>query len=465
MKRKCLFLYVLLILVGLNACKENDPIEDDSTPVVHGKYYATNKWIYDQMKLNYLFYKDIPDTTKLDLEQDPEAFFYTLLSTQEMGKRSYYFSYLEKADKTKSASIETGYGFEFALYPLTQTDYIIRVIYVLPNSPAEKSGIKRGDWYSQINSKAITESNYSQLYDGGAISLTQEKLTINSNNKLQRTVTGHRTLQAATTIENNPVYLDTTYTISGNKVGYLIYNSFTTGPNGYEDKTYDNKLKTVFSKFQKEGINKMILDLRFNGGGYLSSCILLSSMIIPGNSLGKLMAEEKYNDKLTKLYSNNKDYFLNSSEISGQNINQQELYVICSQFTASASELLVNALRPYMTVTLVGDTTIGKNVGSFEIDGTEKNFNYILHPITIKIYNSKMESDYADGFAPNVPFNEYKYIDDFAPLGDTNEMVLNKVLQQMGLRSAILRSASTSTTKLQIKNTSLSRKQNRLIIR
>ncbi len=459
MKHVALLIFSLISILGLSSCDKDEP--------VNSEYVKTNQWIYNSMKHDYLFYKDIPDIKKLNLNQVPDSFFVRLLSSQEKGKRSYFFSYLEKKETTtKSANVETSYGFEFTRY---NSPNGVRVIYVQPNSPASRAGIKRGDWYTAINGTAISANNYQQLISGGAITLTRAYFNASATSPATCLVTnGTINLGAATTVEDNPVFLDTVFTFNNTKVGYLVYNSFTSGPDGYTDKTYDNLLKTVFAKFKSNGINKLIIDLRFNGGGLLTSCQLLTSMILPSANLGKVMAIEEYNDIKTKEYSTlygsnyDKTYFLPAASVANQNVNQTELCVICSEFTASASELLINALKPYMSVTLVGTTTIGKNMGSYEIE--DANYNYILHPITIKIYNSLNQSDYANGFTSDVYFDEYQYGDKFLELGNIQEMVLNETLQKMGLVSST-RSISSPTLQLKMKSTSLERKNNQLILK
>ncbi|MDP4270179.1 MAG: S41 family peptidase [Bacteroidota bacterium] len=464
MKRLLLPLLLLIVLWNFSACKEDEPAlsSDSSTSVQLSDTALANQWIYSAMKLDYLFYKSLPDSASLNYNQDPQTFFNSLRSTQEE-RHGYYFSYIEKTNTTttKSSTISTSYGFEFILYPLSSSTYTARILYVQPNSPAAKSGLKRGNWIYKINGNNIMASNYSQLTSGGAVSLTM--LTYNTPTQ-KLNIGSTLSLLPATTVEDNPIFLDTTYTINNTKVGYLVYNSFTTGPTGFDDKTYDNELKSVFAKFKSNGVSKFIVDLRFNGGGYLSSCQLLTSMILPSAKLGSLMSVEEYNDKLSKVYTGNKDYFLGSSEIGSYNINQQQLYVICSQFTASASELLINSMKPYIPVTLVGDTTVGKNMGSFEV--TSSKYNYTLHPITIKIYNSLLQSNYSSGFSPEVEFNEFDDINDYLPLGDTNELLLNKVLQKMGLVSSTKSASSASSVQLKATAiSSLQRKGEQLIIK
>lgn len=459
-----IFLPIIVILIIFSACKKDEP-------TTHLENVKNNTWIYNSMKHDYLFYKDIPSMSKLDLNQDPEQFFPLLLSTQE--KRSgYTFSYIEKNLTTKSTTtsdVELSYGMEYARYDLSGWPYpfAIRVIYVIPNSVAAKAGVKRGDWFYGVNGVNFTSENVTTLLSGSAITLNKFKLTP-VNGYYTQVVDASVSLPAATMISDNPVFLDSVYTMNDNtKIGYFVYNKFSTGPAGFVDKTYDNQMKSVFARFKSKGIQRLILDLRYNKGGYLSCCQLLSSMIVPTNALGDVMAYEEFNDIIagerTASGSSAKGVisFLAASDVSTTNLNLNGLTVICSSWTASASELLVNALNPYLTnkVTLVGDTTVGKNMGSYEI----KNDTYTMHPITIKIYNSQSASNYASGFAPDVLINELNSGSEFYPLGDTRELMLNKTLNKMGYVMAT-RSAQIPSPSLRISGSSLDRKHNELII-
>lgn len=466
----------LLILVTsiFSACKKDEPVETLTTE--QNANIENNRWIYNNMKHDYLFYKDMPTLSSLDLKQDPEKFFSLLLSPQE--KRSgYSFSYIKKNTTTKSTAesdATLSYGMEYMSYNFNNGGlYAIRVLYVTPNSAAARSGIKRGDWFSGVGGVAFGPDNIGTLLSGNAISLDKFIFTRIAG-ELQFAKMGSVDLQAATIISENPIFLDTVYTMAnGDKVGYFVYNKFTTGPNGFDDKTYDNQMKQVFARFKAKGVQELILDLRYNGGGYLSSCQLLSSMILPTANLGDVMAYEEFNDVITaeRVAAQRSPQGVISFLASNQDtpsLDLRELYVICGRWTASSSELVINVLKPFMTVKLIGSNTVGKNIGSYEI----KNKTYTLHPITTKIYNNKHESNYEKGFSPDYFIDEAQ--DDLTtlkPLGDIQEVMINNALVVMGYvftpRSERLKSAITASSAMDsyiVTGSSLSRKGTDLIM-
>ena len=168
----------------------------------------------------------------------------------------------------------------------------------------------------------------------------------------------------AAVVYENPVYYDTIFNVNNYKVGYLVYNGFMSN--------YDIQLNQVFSTFKAAGINKLILDLRYNGGGAVTSAIYLSSMIYT-TAVSQVFLQYQFNNQMESYYYNNYgsgyfyEYFTDVIAQSGSNpetpisnLNISDLYVITSRNTASASELVINCLKPYITVVTIGDTTDGK---------------------------------------------------------------------------------------------------------
>ncbi|MGL5732238.1 MAG: S41 family peptidase, partial [Bacteroidales bacterium] len=185
-------------------------------------------------------------------------------------------------------------------------------------------------------------------------------------------------------------------------------------------------------------VDEMILDLRYNGGGYLTSAVTLGSLFCPESALSQLFAITRMNDKQESNNSEREKFFHAKDSIGSSNLDLKRLYVIAGSQTASASELIINCLRPYMDVIHIGSTTEGKNVGSLEY--TSANFpGYSLHPITSKIFNKDLQSDYRNGFVPEAK-NRYDEFDEpqvnMYPIGDENDPYIQLALKDMGLNSS-----------------------------
>jgi C-terminal processing protease CtpA/Prc len=287
----------------------------------------------------------------------------------------------------------------------------------------------------KVNDQQLTVSNYQPLlFAPKTYTLSFATISSSSISLNNRVV-----LMTAVEMQENPISKDTIFIFNNQKIGYLVYNGF--------NSDFDIQLNDVFKKFKVANIDRLVLDLRYNGGGSVQSSIYLASMIY-GTDATKVFAKAKYNAGLQKylvseygLASLN-DNFTTSIEKNGNNpvtaintLNLNKIHIIVSDNTASASEMLINGLKPYMNVTVVGINTNGKYTGSMTVkDWDEKgvvnpNHKWAMQPIVVKYANSRDESDYVNGLTPNIISEE-----DFAnllPFGDPNETLLSVVLSDI----------------------------------
>jgi carboxyl-terminal processing protease len=197
-------------------------------------------------------------------------------------------------------------------------------------------------------------------------------------------------------------------------------------------------MNAIFSKFKSEGITDLVLDLRFNSGGSESSAQSLASFIGKDIDATKTFERRIYNAKveaeILKDPALGQGYLTTKFQAKDANIGGQltggRVYILTSSRTASASELIINALKPFMDVFLIGDVTYGKNVGSISIyDEDSKTNTWGLQPIVVKVFNSLGQSEYGNGFQPNVLDEDnglYLY-----PLGDQREALLAQAIGQI----------------------------------
>lgn len=423
MKNKLLYIFLLTSTLFIMSCGEDRSGE-------YQTIIAEDKWIETQMRNIYLWYYDIPAEKSLDFFAKPENFFNTLLSKKSQNGKGDRYSYLETLDsQTKAINRESSYGFDFILIQPVQSpkELIARVIFVLPDSPASKANLKRGDWISKVNGEKLSQANYGYLYNGdqaefttaAADTLAKETIWVDSTKV---------TVTASHSLEDNPFYIDTVYNIGGKNIVYLMYNSFTTGPKDDPyDETYNNQMRSIFAGFKGSNISDFILDLRYNPGGYLSCSQVLSSLLTPADKFGQPYCSLAFNDLNLSMDTT---YTFRESLTGGSNLNLNKLYVIVSNLTASASEAVINCLSPYMDVVLIGTKTEGKNVASFPISTSEYP-SIILHPIVALVNNSKGESDYYEGIKPKYILDEFskeRSLEELKPLGDTKEFLLKNTI-------------------------------------
>lgn len=335
------------------------------------------------------------------------------------------------------------YGLEYggAYTSAAQTNYAMYVLYVNPSSPGARAGIRRGDLITAVNGTTI----------GGNPSAYSTDLTAldNAFNAATATVNYYHEGQAKTVAltkakyNASPIFKDSVYTSGATKVGYFCYSSFTSETNS------GAALRNLFSKFATQGITDLVVDLRYNGGGFESSAVLMSNLIAPSSVTGTTMFTEFFNStmqagnatllaKQPLLDQQGKQRFSNGRALFQSDINftpefntekfakegtlgsLRKVVFIGTGNTASASELVLNNLKPHMNVKLVGTKTYGKPIGFFPITIDKYDVYYAM----IGLKNSAGQGDYFDGFTPDFETRDVLGLD----WGDTRDPSLNAAL-------------------------------------
>lgn len=444
--------------VILTSCRrESDLVTPDPVLVQNG---LVDNWILNNMRDLYYWNDKIP--AKVDTTLAPADFFDAILykfdkTLRPDGDR---FSWINESGQQLEAELSgqtKTTGMEFTLYlRAANSDAVIaQVLYVLPNSPASKAGIKRGDIISKVNGQSLTRTNYhALLFESTSFVFGFAKV---SNGTLVDTNDARSV--TAEIYQEDPVYLDSVYTVNGKKIGYLMYNMFVQAPYGSKGTEYDQKVDAVFADFKAQGVTELILDLRYNGGGDERSATNLASLVGKNVSSSKEFFHEEYNALVTQYLKTNYgssalvNKFVDKSQNIGANLSR--VYVLTTALTASASELIINGLKPYMTVVTIGTKTYGKNVGSTTITDETGKIKWGLQPIIVKAFNSLGQSDYTNGFSPTVEIEEPISL---LPLGNTNEDLLNAAIQHITGNTSGGRLAVRDTNPLQLLGSSIQRK-------
>ncbi|WPV69366.1 S41 family peptidase [Chitinophaga sp. LS1] len=317
--------------------------------------------------------------------------------------------------KVSATSGDFGMEVSYVYADANKSTTYLYVLYADKNSPAGQAGLERGDRITAINgdtdiaydgsSGTNTTKVTNALFNSTSVSLTVTKNTSK--------VTASYSLTAAT-YNINPVLFDTTYTINGSKVGYFVFYTFTST---YTSKGVASPTKTVldalFTKFKAAGITNLIVDLRYNGGGSVTTAEYLDSAIAPASAAGKTMYYYLYNDKLTaNLDQVGLEASVNFPATTG-GLALDNVFFITSGNTASASEMTLNNLKPYMNVQLVGTTTYGKPCGFItftlsDYDSTGKE-QYLadLYAINFATENANHTGGYYSGITPTDSAADY----------------------------------------------------------
>ncbi len=398
-----------------------------------------NDFIWKAMTSTYFFLSDSPDLgfERFDLPeqryatnpgyldflsnyQTPELLFEDIKVSQDR------FSIIVsdyRVLENNSQGISLQNGMRFGLVRIGETNQVFGYVrYVVPNSPAETQGVQRGMVFTQIDGVGITDTNFAEL-------LSPQQYTIGLAELQGNTIvpTGQTISLTKIELTENPIHIAETLDVNGQKVGYLMYNAFRSN--------FESELNQVFGAFLAEGVTELVLDLRYNGGGSVETAKDLSSMIT-GQFNGDLFAKLTFNENFEDIISN-----FDNSTAEGESINSLNLskvYILTSGSSASASELVINALNPYINVIQIGTNTVGKFQGSqllydspdFSRQDVNPGHFYALQPLIFEIENAEGFTGFEDGLEPDIVQAEDFF--NLGVLGDPTEPLLAIALQDIG---------------------------------
>ena len=415
-----------IFFITLVSCKD----EDDS--IAFREYdFEIEDFIWEALNTYYYWQDTVPDLA--DNRFNSQKSYASFLSQSNENQEQLFESLLFDKDRfswivsdytaleNQLRRVYTTSGMILGLKRIGESnDLFAYVRYVLPDSDAAVKNIKRGDLFLSINNEQLKMDNYRDLLSSDVELISIQLAQISGQTV---TPTGISVDLVKAEIQENPIHIHKLIELNNAKIGYLMYNGFVAD--------FDDQLESAFAEFQTQGINQLVIDLRYNRGGRTSSSIKLASMIT-GQFSGEVFAQTQHNDKLSSL---NEDYLF---EATAAQLKMDRLYVISSAETASASELLINGLSPYIDVVLIGDDTTGKNVGSYSIydwidDEGNRNprHTWAMQPITLKIANSEGFADFENGLQA-----DYRLLEDVANLGllgEIDEPLLEKTLEVMGV--------------------------------
>lgn len=440
----------LLILFSFQSCQ----VEDNDDVKVPSNLEIQN-FIWKGLNLYYLWQADVPNLSDrkftyqsqlndfLSGYPKPEVLFESLLYKPESlfpgpGQAVDKFSwivndYLELEGMLQGTTDNNGVDYGLKYKSGSQTEIFGWVRYIIPNSNASTKDIKRGDIFYGVNGIPLTIDNYQSLLSGSNNYYT---LNLADYNGGAITPNGKSVALTKTVLDENPILVNKVIVSGSHKIGYLVYNGF------YAN--YDTQLNNAFAYLKSEGITDFVLDLRYNSGGSIQSATRLASMIT-GQFTGQVFSKEQWNTKIQSYFEANdpaslKNLFTDKMESTPINsVNMTQIYILTSQSTASASELIINGLKPHINVIQIGDVTVGKNVGSVTLYDSpsfgkaERNPNhrYAMQPLVLKIVNSVGFGDYQNGLEPELANKLKEDLGNLDVLGSTSELLLSSAISKI----------------------------------
>ena len=386
---------LIFSLLFINSCEK--VTSRDNSYSGSCKVVEQNRYVYNFMQENYLWYQDIPELDYTAYES-PYALFLDL--TVPKDKWSFIID-KKTFDDYFSGKGYVGYGFKFAKL---NGRYYLQM--VLKESPASKSNLQRGDEIVKIDGKEITSTDMNEVINllGPREVGVSREFTIRKKDGSIVNVTLTKESVAVNSVLEKRIIDEGEHT-----VGYLLFDKFIA--------TSTKELEETFKYFKENGIDSLVIDMRYNGGGLVSVAKDLASLIRTENS-SDLLFTLQFNDKNR---DRDLEYYFESSSSSLNGIDK--VYFLTTEATCSASEAVINGLKPYVAVKVIGSTTCGKPVGMVGGEFCDK---YIV-PIEFEILNSQKEGRYFDGINPNC----YVKDDLNHNLGDENEAMLKEAIAQI----------------------------------
>jgi carboxyl-terminal processing protease len=403
MRRLLLMSVVLGSLV--TACKKKDQAAPTPTPVATAsKQDLLKDSVYLIAKEVYLWNDVIPAYAQFnprgysgttDLAQ-ATAVMNGIRALQPLD----HFSFVTTKEQSNSLStgVEGDFGFWVKAATPNGTDVYWYTTYVYKNSAAGVAGIQRGWYISKVNGTTVTYTQAGADLLNNAFASTTPGATFEFTKSDGTKVTA--TLNKSTYTANAVLYRDVITTTNSKKVGYLVFNQFFGAPARAE-------LAEAFNYFQSNNINELVVDLRNNPGGATETQDTLANLIAPISAHGQKMYTYFFNQALQNginpiLTKKGQNYNFTQAANTvnfkkAGSLNLARVFIITTKSSASASELLINNLKPFMDVKIIGDTTYGKPVGFFPIDVYE----FSTYPISFKTVNSQGNADYYSGFYPD----------------------------------------------------------------
>tara|TARA_R110002111_G_scaffold248275_2_gene311837 strand:- start:30791 stop:32227 length:1437 start_codon:yes stop_codon:yes gene_type:complete len=438
---------LLTCLVGFSFTSCFDDLDDNIIPA---STLEINDFVWKGMNYVYLYKPEVialaDDNFASNTEyqeylngfESPEVLFESLKYDAENVDRFSRITdnYYELQNSLGGTSLSTGVEFNFYYVPGSSSEIFGAITLVLNNSVADNLGLERGQIFRGVNGEPLTLGSIDDLGDA----IYQDSFTLNfadyDNNSTTEpeddtvVLNGESASLSKMTYTENPVHKTEVLNVSGTKIGYLMYNGFTFN--------FNDELNNAFGEFSAAGVTELVIDLRYNGGGSVQTAAYLGSMVT-GQFTGEVYSKTFHNENLQSLDTN----YLFTNSINGggtiNSLNLSRVYVLTTnRRTASASELVINSLKPYIDVVVIGENTVGKTQASQTVYDspslfTDENVNlshkYAMQPLIANSTNVNDQLVPGTGLIPDIEISESPST--FGILGDINEPLLAAAIANM----------------------------------
>jgi len=340
-----------------------------------------NNQLFSLLQEKYLWNTDLPESIDADAYESLSHALYEL--RDERDRFSFVLTYEEYEDYANSVFF--GYGFG---HQVTEDNAGLRILYVFEEGSAAQNGLQRGDIITKVGdalvSNIVAQVNAGTITFSDAFGPNEEGYEVDvtfvkpDNTVIETSfVKGSIVANTVMAAEVKDVVVDG----EDKKVAYMVFDSF--------KESSKEELNTAFTQFKTDNVDEMILDLRYNGGGLISVANQLSTQIAGDEVEDEIFLSYQFNENQS---ANNQDVLFSLGQGIEQ-LNLDKLVVLTTEGSCSASELVINALEPFIDVTIVGDTTCGKPIGM----SPELVCDHVIYAINFQTVNANDFGDYFDG--------------------------------------------------------------------
>jgi C-terminal peptidase prc len=365
--------FTLALLCPWTAAAQNAPTNCSTT--------SQNIYVRDALNTYYYWYQFLPSVNAANYSS-PEM----LLEALRYRPIDNSYSYITTAAANEAFYSDSQFiGFGFGQQTTASE---LRVLQVYDASPALEAGLSRGDRITRINGQdvptMVANGTIGSAFGATAVGVPADIVFVKPSGEERQA----RMVKRLVTIPT--VSLTQVVDVDGRKVGYLFFRNFV--------RPSVAALNDAFAALKAAGATELVLDLRYNGGGLVDVAVHLASLIGGTRTSGQVMLNYVHNDKVAPVLNKTTRF----DETPEQALDLQRLVVITTRSSASASELIINSLRPYLPVVVIGDTTYGKPVGQYGFTFCDK----VLVPVAFSLKNVNDEGDFFDGIPANCPASD-----------------------------------------------------------
>lgn len=443
------FFWLLLSSALLLSCDNNDDAPTESSSINS----QVKEFTYRTLNSFYLYKQEAPDLAdnRFSSESEfnsfienggsPESFFERLIVSQD--RFSFIFRDFEILENFfQGVSLSSGMKFNLNQELNSANQYVV-VTDVVADSPAANQGVTRGMIFNRINGRQLNADNSTALFRSSPFSIGEAQFDENDN----LIELPNEVFLTPIELTENPIAIAKTLREDGHNIGYLQYNSFVAD--------FEEQLNDAFAEFKTNGVTDFVLDLRYNGGGRVSTANALCGMIT-GQFEGQVFSKRQWNNEIQQIIQNESpenlvDLFVGETTENNLPLNSlglDKLYVITSkEQTASASELVINSLRAYIDVVVIGSPsgTVGKSQASstfydspnFRKENLNENHKYVVQPLIFRGINKNDEIVADFGILPTGGFVAEEDERNLGILGNPDEPLLKIAIDDITGRNTL----------------------------